>query len=283
MARNGGASGMLQGEEVAKGIGPAAIDIAFQRIGDHTAPAVLLITGTHLSGARTPDLAGALAGDLSSASYTLSDMAADSVGLLDVLEVDSAHIVGASMGGQIAQVVALEHPDRVRSVVSMMSTTGAPDVGQTAPSIMAQLFGGPPVATRDDFIRQMLRSLKIVGSPAFPGDEAAIAARAGVAYDRGFDPIGSARQGIATIATGNRTQRLRTLHVPTLIIHGLDDRMCDPSGGRATADAIPGAELQLIEGMGHDFAPGLQPSLADRIGSFILRIERGRNIAHSKR
>lgn len=296
----------LPGEKIARGIGPAGIDIAYQQMGDPAAPAVLLITGvaaqlihwpegfcktlcdrglqvirfdnrdsgrsTHLANAPPPNLPAALAGDLSSASYTLADMAADAVGLLDALNIRQAHIVGASMGGQIAQALAIAYPDRVLSLVSMMSTTGAPNVGQASPDMLKQVFGGPPAVTRGDVIAQMVRAARVVGSPAYPNTEAEIAARAGLAYDRGHDPVGSARQGIATIAHGDRTERLRNFSKPALVVHGLEDRMCDPSGGRATAAAIPGAELMLIEGMGHDFAPGLQPSLADRIADFIQRV-----------
>ena len=121
----------------------------------------------------------------------------------------------------------------------------------------------------------MIKARRVVGSPAYPSDENEIAARAGRAFDRGHDPVGSARQAVATVASGDRTERLRRLTAPTLVIHGLADRMIDPSGGRATAEAIPGAELVLIEGMGHDLPPGLRTQLASRIADFVWRIERG--------
>jgi pimeloyl-ACP methyl ester carboxylesterase len=266
-------------------VGPSGIDIAYQRLGNSDAPAVLLIMGVGVRQVRRepsvaivetddlqaavdappPDLRAALAGDLSSVSYTLSDMAADAAGLLDALGVGQAHVAGASMGGQIAQTMAIEHPDRVRSLTSMMSTTGNPTVGLPAPDVLREVFSGPPAVTRDDVIGQMLRAVRAVGSPGYPGDENEIAARAGRAYDRCYDPIGTARQAIATVASGDRTDRLKQLKVHTLVIHGLADRMCDASGGRATAEAIPGAELVLIEGMGHDLPPGLRPQLAARI------------------
>jgi pimeloyl-ACP methyl ester carboxylesterase len=260
-------------DEKASGVGPAGIEIAYQRLGDPEAPAVLLIMGiaaqliawpdefcqalagrglqvirfdnrdaglsTHMTDAPPPNLPAALAGDLSSASYTLSDMATDAVGLLDALGIGKAHVVGASMGGAIAQTMAIEHPDRVRSLTSMMSTTGN----------------------------------RAVGSPGYPADEGEVAARAGRAYDRCYDRTGTARQAVATVASGDRTGRLRHLAVPTLVIHGLADRMCDVSGGRATAEAIPGAELVLIEGMGHDLPQGLRSQLAERIAEFVWRAE----------
>jgi pimeloyl-ACP methyl ester carboxylesterase len=284
---------------------PAGIEIAYQRDGSRDAPAVLLIMGiaaqsvhwpaefchalvagglqvirfdnrdsglsTHMTSAPPPDLPGALAGDLSSVSYTLSDMAADAVGLLDALGIAEAHVVGASMGGAIAQVMAIEHPHRVRSLTSMMSTTGNGSVGQISPEVLRELFGAPRAVTRDDVIHQMLRAVRVIGSPGYPADEGEVAAVAGLAYDRCYDPIGVARQAIATVASGDRTEGLRQLAVPTLVIHGLDDRMCDVSGGRATAGAIPGAKLVLIEGMGHNLPPGLRVQLAERIVEFVQR------------
>ena len=295
-------------DERASKVGPAGIDIAYQRLGNPDAPVVLLIMGvggqsihwpdafchalvnhglqvirfdnrdaglsTHLTDAPPPDLRAALAGDLSSVSYTLSDMAADAVGLLHVLGFGKAHVVGASMGGQIAQTMAIEYSDRVRSLTSMMSTTGNRSVGQPSQDVLREVFSGPPAVTRDEVIQQMLRARRAVGSPGYLSDENEIAARAGRAYDRCYDPGGVARQAIATVASGDRTDSLRHIKVPTLVIHGLADRMCDVSGGRATAEAIPGAELVLIEGMGHDLPPGLQPELAARIAEFVWRVER---------
>jgi pimeloyl-ACP methyl ester carboxylesterase len=265
-------------------VGPAGIDIVYQRFGSPDAPVALLIMGvaaqsihwpdafchalvegglqvirfdnrdvglsTHLTDAPPPNLPAALAGDLSSVSYTLSDMAADTVGLLDAVGFRQAHVVGASMGGAIAQTMAIEHPDRVRSLTSMMSTTGNMSVGQPSPDVLRAVFSGPPAATRDEVIQRMLRAFRVVGSPGYPSDENEIAARAGVAYDRCYDPIGVARQAVASVASGDRTERLRHLQVPTLVVHGLADHMCDVSGGRATAAAIPGAELVLSRGHG---------------------------------
>jgi pimeloyl-ACP methyl ester carboxylesterase len=295
------------GDGKASKVGPAGIDIAYQRLGNCDAPVVLLIMGvgaqyihwpeafchalaegglqvirfdnrdvglsTHMTDAPPPNLPAALAGDLSSVSYTLSDMAADAVGLLDVLGFEKAHVVGASMGGAIAQTMAIEHPDRVHSLTSMMSTTGNMSVGQPSPEVLRAVFSGPPAITRDEMIQQRLRAVRAVGSPAYPNDEHEVAAKAGRAYDRSHDPIGVARQAIASVASGDRTERLRLLAVPTLVIHGVADRMCDVSGGRATAEAIPGAELVLIEGMGHDLPPGLRSQLAQRITGFVWRAD----------
>jgi pimeloyl-ACP methyl ester carboxylesterase len=296
-------------DEKAFKVGPAAIDIAYQRLGNPDAPAVLLIMGiagqsiawpdafchalvgrglqvirfdnrdvglsTHMTDAPPPDLPAVLAGDLSSVSYTLSDMAADAIGLLDALGLEKAHLAGASMGGAIAQTMAIEHPERVRSLTSMMSTTGNTAVGQPSPEVLREVFGGPRAVTRDEVIQQRLRASRAVGSPGYPADEGEVAARAGRAYDRSYDPVGIARQAIASVASGDRTERLRQVRTPTLVIHGLADRMCDVSGGRATAVAITGAELVLIEGMGHDLPPGLRSQLAARIAEFVWRVEGG--------
>ncbi|HEY5924574.1 MAG TPA: alpha/beta hydrolase [Kofleriaceae bacterium] len=290
--------------ELVHDVGPSRITIAYERLGDPNAPPVLLIMGlsaqlihwpdgfcdllvgrglhvirfdnrdvglsTHMHGARAPNVPAAIAGDLSSATYTLSDMAADTAGLLAALGLTSAHVVGASMGGFIAQTLAIEHPACVRSLTSIMSSTGARNVGQMHPTAM-QLFAGKPPVTRDDMIERGRFSARILGSPGYPPDLDAIGVRAGIAYDRAFDPVGIARQGVAVIASGDRTPRLRSLDVPTLVIHGAADVMCDCSGGRATAAAIPGAELVVIEGMGHDLPPALWPDLASRIASHIER------------
>ncbi|MGH9884073.1 MAG: alpha/beta fold hydrolase, partial [bacterium] len=280
------------------------LTIAYERLGDPGAPPVLLIMGlaaqlvswpdgfcmelvgrglhvirfdnrdagasTHVAG--TPDFRAALAGDLSSAAYTLSDMAADTVGLLDALGLAKVHFVGASMGGFIAQMIAIEHPDRMRSLTSIMSSTGDPAVGQPHPVGMQVFSGGSPTS-REDAIERARRNAELVGSPGYPKDLDAIGARAAVAYDRGFDVLGIVRQAVAVIATGDRTQRLRELRVPTLVIHGTADVMMDVSGGRATAAAIPGTELVLIEGMSHDLPAPVWPEIASRIAALVARAD----------
>ena len=224
---------------------------------------------THLAHAQAPDFPAALAGDLSSASYTLSDMAADGIGLLDELGIDTAHVVGQSLGGQIAQTMAIEHPDRIRSLTSISSTTGDPAVGQPRPEVWTKL-AGPPATNRDEAADQAVAAMRVAGSPGFPLDKARVRARAGRAFDRAApDRDGVLRQAIATIASGDRTSRLRTLTVPTLVIHGADDPMVDVSGGRATAAAIPGAELMIIDGMGHDLPPARWPDIVGRIAGLV--------------
>ncbi len=291
----------------AQNVGPSGIEIAYECFGEADAPPVLLIMGvgaqmlswhegfcaelvsrglrpvrfdnrdvglsSHFPNAPLPDFKAALAGDTSSASYNLSDMAADTVGLLDALRLKSAHLVGASMGGFIAQTVAIEYPERVRSLTSMMSTTGNPTVGQPAPET-ARLFGGP-AATREEVMERAVAAVRLVGSPGFPIDEDEVRERAGLAYDRSYDPPGLVRQAIAVLASGDRTARLRSLKVPTLVIHGAADRMCDVSGGLATADAINGAELAVIDGMGHSLPRALWPRIASLIASLVQRVEAG--------
>jgi pimeloyl-ACP methyl ester carboxylesterase len=257
------AAGFVDG--IARKAGPAGIDIAYQRLGNPDAPPLLLIMGiaaqlihwpdsfcrmladrglqiirfdnrdsglsTHLNDAPPPDLPAALSGDFSSVSYTLSDMAADTVGLLDALGWEQAHVAGASMGGAIAQTMAIEHPARVRSLTSMLATTGNRSVGQVSPDVMREVFSGPPAVTRDEVVERALRAARAAGSPVYLRNEDEIAERAGRAYDRCHDPVGIARQAVATVASGDRSEKLRTLDVPTLVIHGEADRMCDVSGG----------------------------------------------------
>ena len=292
-------------EELATAVGPARIDIAFERFGDPAAPPVLLIMGggaqmiwwpegfidelvrrglhvirfdsrdigrsSHFTDAPSPDVRAAMAGDFSTASYTLSDMAEDSVGLLDVLEIPTAHVVGASLGGMVAQTMALELPDRVRSLTSIMSSTGNARVGQADFSAFAGL--GPPPSERDGFIEWQVRALRAVASPAFEFEEARIADVAARSWDRGHDPLGLARHAVASLASGDRTERLRTLTLPTLVIHGTADVMCDISGGHATAAAIPASELVVIDGMGHGLPRQLWPEFAERIAVLVRRAD----------
>jgi pimeloyl-ACP methyl ester carboxylesterase len=228
---------------------------------------------THLHDAPAPDVMAAVAGDMRTASYTLTDMAADAAGLLDALALTSAHVVGASLGGMVAQTLAIEHPRRVRSLTSMMSTTGDRRVGAPSQAGAAALMA-PPARDRDGAIERALSSARTIGSPGFPLDEQAVRDRASRSFDRAFDPPGVARQLVAVLASPDRTPRLHRLTVPTLVIHGAGDALIDVSGGRATAAAIPGAELVIIEGMGHDLPRALWPVLASHIGELIARVER---------
>jgi pimeloyl-ACP methyl ester carboxylesterase len=286
-----------------------AIEIAYETFGDPADPPVLLVMGlatqmlgwpdefceglaerghfvvrfdnrdiglsTHLHDAPSPDVMAAAAGDTSSASYTLSDMAGDTVGLLDALEIQSAHVVGASMGGMIAQTVAIEHPQHVRSLTSIMSTTGDTSVGGATDEALAVLLA-PPARTREEAIERSVATFRVIGSPGYAFDEAAVRERAGLSYDRAYDPAGVGRQLLAILASGSRKEQLAEIRVPTLVIHGADDPLIRATGGRATAAAIPDAELVVLEGMGHDLPRGLWPELTGRIAALVERAERER-------
>jgi pimeloyl-ACP methyl ester carboxylesterase len=196
--------------------------------------------------------------------YTLSDMADDALGLMRALDIEPAHVVGVSMGGMIAQTLAAEHPGSVRSLVSIMSNTGNRWKGQPALGLYRYLLRQAP-ADRDGFIDHLVRVYAAIGSRGLPQDTERVRDIAGRSYDRGHDPAGSGRQLGAITASGDRTSQLRSITAPTLVIHGTTDRLVKPSGGRATAKAIPGARLQMIEGMGHDLPEAAWPQLLDAI------------------
>jgi pimeloyl-ACP methyl ester carboxylesterase len=191
-------------------------------------------------------------GDRSSAPYLLADMAADAVGLLDHLEVESAHIVGASMGGMIAQTMAIEHAERVRSLTSIMSTTGEPGVGEPTPEMTAALLAPRP-SEREAAIEAGVAIARAISSPDH-FDEDRARTLAAVQYDRGHNPDGVGRQLVAVLASGSRADGLAALDVPTLVIHGRQDQLVTFSGGERTAELIDGAELLAIDDMGHDMA-----------------------------
>jgi len=183
--------------------------------------------------------------------YTLSDMAGDAAGLLDSLGLAPAHVVGASMGGMIAQTLAAERPEYVRSLVSIMSNTGNRWKGQPAFGIYRYLLRAAPT-DRQAYIDYTARVFEAIGSQGLPQDQERIRDMVARSYDRGHDPAGSGRQLGAIMASGDRTAQLRTIRAPTLVIHGSTDRMVALSGGDATAQAIPGARLMVVDGMGHD-------------------------------
>lgn len=183
--------------------------------------------------------------------YALDDMAADTAGLLDALGLASAHVVGASMGGYIAQLLAIGHPRRVRSLALIMTSTGARDVGQPRLDLLPLLMAPPP-AEREPYIASRLAIARLLTGSTLRSDEARLRATAGRAYDRAFYLPGIGRQLQAILAATDRTAALGGLRVPTVVIHGTDDPLVDPSGGDATARAIPGARLLRIPGMGHD-------------------------------
>lgn len=280
---------------------PTGIELCFDSFGDAERPALLLIMGlsgpliwwpeefcsqlaargfyvirfdnrdigrsTKVPGklARRADTMGAfLRGTHGRPPYTLSDMSTDAVGLLDHLGLARAHVTGVSMGGMIAQTLAIEHPERVLSLVSMMSTTGRRIVGWQDPRIFPLLLRGR-AADRDAYVQQSMTVWRLIGSPGFETPPEAEQALAEATYDRGLSPDGVLRQMQAILAQPDRSRALRALEVPALVIHGLSDRMVHVSGGRATAQAIPGCELMLVPGMGHDLPPDLWHAFADGI------------------
>jgi pimeloyl-ACP methyl ester carboxylesterase len=274
------------------------IELAYETFGDPGDPAMLMIMGlggqmlhwdaklcallagrgfqvirydnrdvghsTQIDDGPEPNLLAAMAGDTSSASYTLSDMAADAAGLLDHLGRATAHVVGASMGGMIAQTLAIEAPERVLSLTSIMSNTGDPAVGKPAPQGLAALLTPIP-SDRDGYIEQMVKLARVVGSPAFPAEDARLRDLFAAVHARGVHPRGFARQLLAIAASGDRTAALAGVAAPTLVIHGEEDVLIDISGARATAAAIPGAELLTIPGMGHDLPPACWPQIVEAI------------------
>ena len=216
----------------------------------------------HLGEFITAVTSGAFERAIAMAPYSLRDMAADGIGVLDRLGIDRAHVVGSSMGGMIAQKMAIEFPDRVLSLTSMMSSTGEPEYGQSTPEAQQVLFASRP-ADRDGYVAAAEREL--VWASRRYGDAAQLRALAAASYDRAYYPAGVPRQLAAMILDGSRAEALTSLDVPTLVIHGLDDTLIDPSGGRRTAELVPGARLLLVEDMGHDRPPALWPHLVDAI------------------
>jgi pimeloyl-ACP methyl ester carboxylesterase len=210
-----------------------------------------------------PMLVRAFTGGRVRAPYSLVDMADDAFGLMDHLGWDSAHVVGVSMGGMIVQTMAVEHPERVRSLTSIMSTTGKRTVGWQHPSLLPGLLANKP--GREGYIAGSVRTWKVIGSPGYPTTEEKIRERAETTFDRGVSNQGVMRQMVAILTQPNRGPRLHKLHLPTLVVHGLADKMVHVSGGRATAAAVPGAELLLVDGMGHDLPPALFTTFADAI------------------
>ncbi|MEX0783073.1 MAG: alpha/beta hydrolase [Dehalococcoidia bacterium] len=284
---------------MATGIAKAnGIDICYETFGNPSDPALLLVMGlgaqmtlwdeafcellasrgfnvirfdnrdtglsSKIEDGPAPDVAAAMGGDTSSASYTLTDMADDAAGLLTALGIPKAHIVGASMGGMIVQQMAISHPDRILSLCSIMSTTGDRTVGQGTPEALALLMGPAPT-TREEAIDAAVKSTKLLLGSGFKFDEAKTRERAAQTYDRMNYPIGFARQLVGIVASGDRTPELRKLNVPTLVIHGEDDQLVTLSGGQATAAAIPGATLLTIPGMGHSTPEGAWPEIVDGI------------------
>ena len=265
------------------------VDLCYETFGSPDDPAMLLVMGMGFQLVHWPqDFCRLLAAEgffvvrfdnrdagrsthLPGRRYTLGDMADDAVGLLDGLGIDSAHVVGASLGGMIAQLMAIRHPHRVRSLASLMSTTGRRGKGRTSLGVLRHAVGRRP-RNEEEAVERRVRVFRAIGSPGFDQDFEEIRRITALAFRR--DPEareGRRRQHRALRAAGDRTERLRRLTLPTIVIHGTADGMCDPSGGLATAEVIPGAQLELVEGMGHDLPRGAWPRL---IGAIVVNAKR---------
>ncbi len=255
-------------------------EIHFETFGDPSHPALLLINGLGSQSINYPDawcekfaaeslftirfdnrdvgLSSKFDGapvNEHGACYNLSDMAADAIAVLDANGIDRAHVMGLSMGGMIAQTLAIEYPDRLLSMTSVMSSSGEDDFRKSTPNAM-RLLTAPPATDRESFVSSWIEGLHEWGSPEF-ADEARWRADAENAFDRCFHPSGSGRQYMAVGTSAPRAEALKSVRVPTLVIHGDKDTLIDPIGGRRVAELIPGAKFALIEGMGHDYPPQL--------------------------
>ena len=280
------------------------IELCYERFGDPADPAMLLVMGlgtqmlgwhdelcellagrgfhvirfdnrdigrsSRLSHLPAPTLRQLALRDRRGAGYSLADMADDAMGLLDHLGIEAVHVVGASMGGMIAQTIAIRHPRRVLSLVSIMSNTGARLTGRPSVRVLPVFLKRAP-RDREGYVEHTLRLYGLIGSPGFEQDEDELREIFGRAYDRGIDPAGSARQLAAIVTERDRAPQLRRLDIPTLVIHGTADRLVNVSGGRATAKAIPGARLDLIEGMGHDLPRRAWGRIVDAIDANAAR------------
>ena len=267
------------------------VDLCYDTIGSPDDPSLLLVMGLGFQLVHWPDeFCRLLAAEgffvvrfdnrdagrsthLPGRRYTLDDMADDALGLLDVLGIESAHVVGASLGGMIAQIMAIRHPRRVRSLASLMSTTGRRGAGRTSLRVLRHAVGRRP-RNEQEAIERRVRVFRAIGSTGFDQDLEEIRRVTALAFRRDPDARGGRRRQHRALRTaGDRTESLRLLTVPTVVIHGIEDRMCHPSGGRATAEAIPGAQLELVEGMGHDLPRGAWPRLVRAITGNAARAE----------
>jgi pimeloyl-ACP methyl ester carboxylesterase len=211
--------------------------------------------------------------------YLLSDMANDAAALLDLLGIESAHIAGASMGGMIAQLVALDHPRKARSLISIFSTTSDPSLPRSAPEAQAALMARPEGTDRASVIAHSLKGRRAYASTRWPFDEKRLGELVGRSYDRSYYPEGTLRQWAAIMASPPRTDRLKNLRIPTLVLHGSADKLIPPAAGRHTAQCIPGSEHHEIEGWGHDIPLEVIPMLRDLIVPFVQRVEQERQAA----
>jgi pimeloyl-ACP methyl ester carboxylesterase len=236
---------------------------------------------THLIDAGAPDIGALMAklmsGQPAQSPYTLDDMANDAVALLGALSVERAHIVGASMGGMIAQLVAAQHPAVTTSLVSIMSSPGRPGLPPGRPEAMAALMTPLPTNSREDRIVASMKTWRIIGSPGYPATDAELRADAERDIDRiPFEPTGMARQMAAILVGPPRNDILKSVTAPALVIHGADDPLVPVEAGQDTAASIPGAELIVVPGMGHDVTVALTPILEKHVGDFVARVEETR-------
>jgi pimeloyl-ACP methyl ester carboxylesterase len=230
---------------------------------------------TKFDHAGVPDMAALMmasfTGTKPDVAYTLDDMAADAAGLLDALGIDRAHIVGASMGGMIAQMVAATYPERTLSLTSIMSTTGNPAIPPARPEAMAVLTNRPATADPDALVAFSVNAARVIGSPAYPASEERLLTRVRADLQRSYSPTGYMRQMAAVVGGGDRRARLSAITAPTLVIHGDADPLVSVEGGRDTAASIKGAELLIIPGMGHDLPLELVETIADAIAGVVSR------------
>lgn len=235
---------------------------------------------TKMDDAGVPDIMAALTAQLSGepvkAPYSLDDMADDAAALLKTLGIDRAHIVGASMGGMIAQLVAIRHPEVTKSLTSIMSTTGNPDLPAAKDEAMGALLTPPADTSRESLIAQGVTMWKVIGSPKYPATEEELTTLAARNVDRSICPEGFGRQVLAILSAPARNEALAKLSVPAMVLHGADDPLVPVEGGKDTAAAIPGARLEIIDGMAHDFTQALVPVYLDKIGGFVREVEGGR-------
>ncbi len=232
-----------------------------------------------------PDIGAAMMAVMSGqkptgAAYLLDDMAKDTVGVLDALGIAKAHIVGASMGGMIAQLVAANHGEKALSLTSIMSTTGRPGLPQPDPAVSAALVTPPASNSREDRIAQFVNMFTVIGSPGFRDSPEQLRAFAALEIDRApYNPAAVGRQLLAILASEPRHELLKKVSCPALVLHGADDPLVLVDGGRDTAASIPGAEMVIVPGMGHDFTEALMPVFTDKVGGFLSRVEARKKVA----
>ena len=280
------------------------IQIEYDTFGDKSSPALLLIMGggsqmiywevefcellaqkgllvirfdnrdvglsTKFEQAGIPDIMAAMRGEPVEPAYTLEDMADDAVGLLDALDIEKAHICGASVGGMIAQVMSYRHPEHVLSLTSIMSGTGNPELPQIKPDILAEVYKPVP-DEREAYIEHHVNMWQKLWSPGFPFDEKRLRTLMAQSYDRSYYPQGMARQSAAVIAHGYQKSSIASITTPTLVIHGGKDPFMPVEGGRETAQLIPGAKLLIIDGMGHDIPKETWPTIIDAIANHTIQ------------